>query len=298
MENLDLDTTPPYHPLKRSSAVTSERAFTLIELLVVISIIALLVGILLPALSSARRTAREAQCMANMRQNGIARQAYAGDWKNSVPIGTATVAGGWGSIGAKMVTTVPLNDFGALGGELISADRTIGNGGRLLEGEYLSDIGGTWCPENATIRLGGQEVVIDLNNPDFGKDNYKVNGEECGMGSYYWRHLFWDRQKGGGTQADLAAYPQYTERDIDNQTSQIAMQFCNVSYLTVDMPHDDRGSSALYGDGSALFLAFSGSDYNDIEGAIDYFHTAERTLFGYFDSRSFDPDWYYGGGGN
>lgn len=236
--------------------------------------------------------------MSNMRQNGIARAAYHQDWKNSVPVGGHAVStGGWGSAALRMVTTVPQNDFGALGGELISAGTTFGNGGRLFEGDYLQDLAGTWCPENATIYAGGQEQVIELNNPTYGIQNYRKSGRESGMGSYYWRHLFWDRQKGGGTPADRITYPQYTERDADNQTSSIAMQFCNVSYLTVDMPHDDRGSSALYGDGSALFLAFTGTSYQDISAGIPFFHRAERTLFGFFDSRSFDTDWYYGGGG-
>lgn len=52
-------------------------AFTLIELLVVISIVSLLIAILLPALRSARRTSRDAQCLSNIRQIGIAVYAYA-----------------------------------------------------------------------------------------------------------------------------------------------------------------------------------------------------------------------------
>ncbi len=55
------------------------RGFTLIELLVVIAVIALLMGILMPALRAARGQARMAACSAQLRQFGLAWAQYAGD---------------------------------------------------------------------------------------------------------------------------------------------------------------------------------------------------------------------------
>lgn len=63
----------------------ARRAFTLIELLVVISIIALLISILLPALRQARANAQAIQCGVVLKQTGLALQMYADDHKSHVP---------------------------------------------------------------------------------------------------------------------------------------------------------------------------------------------------------------------
>jgi prepilin-type N-terminal cleavage/methylation domain-containing protein len=62
------------------------KGFTLIELLVVISIIALLVSILLPALASARKAATRTKCLANVRGVTQATIIYSNDFKNFMPV--------------------------------------------------------------------------------------------------------------------------------------------------------------------------------------------------------------------
>ena len=66
---------------------TQRSAFTLIELLVVISVIALLMGILMPVLSRTREQARRAACMGNIRQFIIGIQVYASDHRERLPLG-------------------------------------------------------------------------------------------------------------------------------------------------------------------------------------------------------------------
>ena len=61
------------------------RGFTLVELLVVIAIIGMLVGLLLPAIQSAREAGRRATCMNKVKQIGLAMQNYASTFNSAFP---------------------------------------------------------------------------------------------------------------------------------------------------------------------------------------------------------------------
>src|ERR1700759_5477456 len=74
-------------------SIGKRAAFTLVELLVVIGVIAVLMGMLLPALNRAREAARRANCLSNLRQVHLAFSYYAAANHDQVPLGCRLQSG-------------------------------------------------------------------------------------------------------------------------------------------------------------------------------------------------------------